>query len=154
MTEERINVVFHPDANTSYKYTLPDVVSISENTINKDLANHSTKYLWFASLHARLIARRDYFNNELKELLANTEISYRTNAEQSGKKTTEAGIKAMIDSDPSVATMRRHLLEMENEVAMCGVIKDAFFHQQNCLVALGANLRQELKSLSTDSIRE
>jgi len=154
MTEEKITVTFHPDDRTSYTYTLPDVVTISERTINKDLEGHSAKFLWFSSLHARLVARRDYLAGKLKGLMAEREITYRDEAELRGKKTTEASIKAMLDTDANVQQFRSYVLEAENEVNMCQVIKDSFFHQQQCLIALGANMRQEMKSLSADNIRE
>ena len=154
MIDERIEVTFHPDDRSSYKYTLPDVVKISEKSINKDLENHSAKFLWFASLHARLVAKRDFVSGKLKGLMAEKEVFYRDQAESAGKKTTEASIRAMVDTDGTVQQFRSHLMDAENEVNMCQVIKDSFFHQQQCLIALGANMRQEMKAIGVDSIRE
>jgi hypothetical protein len=151
--QERIKVTFTPDKNSSYTYWLPDVVNISEKTISKDMAEHSSKYLWFAALTSRLAAKRDHLSGLVKSLTAQTELQYREQAEKSGKKATENSIKAQLESDAELMSMRKVLSDAEAELQMCATIKDAFYHRQSMLVALGAMLRQEMHSLQADSLK-
>lgn len=152
-TRERIKVTFHPDKNSAYSYWLPDVVDISESTINKDMSGHASQYLWFSSLSARLLAKRDHLIGLIKSLTAQTEIQYRELAKKSGEKSTENSIKAQLDSDSELVSMRALLAEAEAELNMCNTIKDAFYHRQSMLVALGAMLRQEMHSLQAESMK-
>lgn len=150
---ERIKVTFNPDKNSSYSYWLPDVVQISERTINKDMEKHSANYLWFSSLASRLTAKRDHLAGLVRSLTAQTEIQYREQAKKSGEKSTEGSIKAQIASDPELTSMQALLGEAESELGMCLTIKDAFSHQQQMLVALGAMLRQEMHSLQAETLK-
>ena len=150
---ERIKVVFTPDNKSTYTYWIPDVVNISEKTISKDMVEHSSKYLWFSSLHARLQAKRDHLIGLVRSLTAQTEIQYREAAKKSGEKSTEGSIKAQIESDQELVSMRALQAEAEAELQMCATIKDAFYHRQSMLVALGAMLRQEMHSLQADSLK-
>lgn len=152
--QERIKVVFTPDNKSTYSYWLPDVVTISEKTINVDMAEHSSKYLWFSSLASRLGAKRDHVSGLVRSLTAQTEIQYRDQAEKSGKKSTEGSIRAQIESDLELTSMKSLLAEADAEYQMCLTIKDAFYHRQSMLVALGALMRQEMNSLSADSFRK
>ncbi len=150
---ERIKVTFHPDKNTQYSYWLPDVVDISEATINKDMVQHSSKYLWFSTIHARLMAKRDHISGVLKTLKGQVEMNIRRDAETLPKKPTEASIKTSVDMDTEVMIVGDQLAEAEAELTMCAMIKDAFYHRQSMLVALGAMLRQEMHSLQAETLK-
>ena len=152
--KEIFKAVFHPDEKSTYTYSLPEIVNISEHTLNKDLEQHSSSYLWFASLVARLTVKRDSIIQVVKVASANTELLYRDKAAKSGEKSTENSIKAQVDTDKNLLAIKSQLAEAEAELQMCSTIKDAFYHRMNCLVALGANIRQEMKSLSVDNLKE
>ncbi len=151
--KERIKVTFTPDNKSTYSYWLPDIVEMSEKNINTDMANHSANYLWFSSLHARLVAKRDHLAGLIRSITAQTEMKYREDARKSGEKSTEGSIKAQVETDTELLGMRSLLADAEAEVTMCATIKDAFYHRQSMLVALGAMLRQEMHSLQADSLK-
>jgi hypothetical protein len=148
--EESILVTFHPDEKSTYTYRIPDVVQMTDS-MSKDLSEQSVKFLWFDSLCSRLTAKRDHISNHLKHLLANTELSYRRASE--GEKTTEAKIKAQVDSDPEVLKVKGFLQDAEAELNMCYSIRNAFIQRKDMLVTLGANLRAELNSFNPDNIK-
>ena len=152
MSIEQITITFHPDDRTTYNYSLPDVVKISDD-MSKDLREQAGKYLWFASLAARLVAKRDNISNHLKQLLASTEIHYRKLAEVNGDKTTEAKIKALVEADMEVNKVKGFLSDAEAELSICYSIRDSFSQRKDMLVALGANWRAELNAYNPDSLR-
>lgn|SRR5574339_401509 len=150
--DEKFTVHFHPDTHSTYTYNLPDVVKMSDD-LSKDLREQASKYLWFNSLCSRLSAKRDNITNHLKQLLAQTEIAIRKQAEVTGAKTTEATVKALVESDPEVNKIKSFLSETEGELSLCYSIRDAFSQRKDMLVALGANMRAEMNALHIDNLK-
>lgn len=150
--QEQITVTFHPDPNSNYTYTIPDVVKMSDKDLSKDLKEQASRYLWFRTLSNRLMAKRDNISNHLRSLLASTEINIRRLAESSGTKTTEAAVKAQVELDPEVNKIKTFLGEAEAEFAMCQSIQYAFEQRKDMIVSLGANMRAELNAFNPDNL--
>lgn len=148
MNEESFIATFRPDHKSEYSYRIPQVAELSDN-LSKDLSEQATRFLWFDSLCSRLVAKRDHLSNELKALLATTEIEYRRSVE----KTTENAVKAFVEVHPAVTKLKHALAEAEAELNMCYSIRNAFVQRKDMLVALGANLRAELNAMNPSNIR-
>ena len=130
----------------THTIAVPDVVAISKETIDKDLAEHPAKFLWYAILAARAAAHRDEIKQSLSDARAQVDIKIRNDMANSNTKTTEDKIRNLVETDIAVLSLKNDYLSACEDADLAQAVKEAFYHRKDALVTLGANMRAELET--------
>lgn len=145
---EKLKVAIDLDG-VVYNIVPQDVVEISEATLNKDLAHQPGWYTHYALLATRVAAKRDAASQALRDTSASVELKIRQQAAETGGKTTEDKVKAMVQIHPDVLKAKELLAKAERQSAEAAVLKEAFFQRMQALIALSANVRAERSQQSS-----
>jgi hypothetical protein len=124
---------------------IPDVVVISEDTINKDICNQSSLYAFYSSALADARSKRDMAAQTLKDTRAAIDISVRKRAEETGTKTTEGRIGSEVELNENVVRLKDRVLALEANVGKIEALVRSMEHRKDMLVTLGANMRTDVE---------
>ncbi len=123
--------------------TVPDDLQVSVDTLNKDLSEQPGLYGHFGLIASHAQGLRDLASQNLKDIMAAVETDIRDEVAKSGEKSTEAKIASRVQLHEHVIEARAALLKAERTASEAGVIKEAFYHRKDVLIALAANYRTE-----------
>lgn len=137
-----------------YTVTLPDLVSIGEGAINKNVCEQSGLYAFYAAGLADARNRRDAAAQALKDKKALVEIEYRKVADESGIKTTEAKIAALVELHGEVVKWKEKCLLLDGNVSKIDAIVRSLEHRKDMLVTLGANMRTDVEKGNLSGINK
>lgn len=128
---------------------LPDLLDISESTINKDLADQPGLYSYYAGLAVRCGAYSKQLKYKLAQVEASTRISIKNEYEKTGKKITADDLVAQVGCSMAVCNMQQELVAAQAQFDMAESIKESFYHRKEALKELAANMRAERSQISS-----
>jgi len=144
MTTQKYKLTLpHPNGSAQV-ITVPDDLQFSTFSLDKDLGEQPGWYAHYGLIHTHASSLRDAKAQALKDIMAAVEIDIREAIAKSGEKSTEDKIRAKVQLDEAVITARRELAAAERTAADAAVIKEAWYHRKEALIAVSANRRAEM----------
>ena len=124
--------------------TVPDDLEFNLGSLNKDLGEQPGWFAHYGLIATHCAALRDQRSQALKDTMAAVEIDIRAEVAKTGEKSTEDKIRARVQLHEDVINSRAALAAAEKTASEASIIKEAWYHRKDAMIALAANYRSEL----------
>lgn len=127
-----------------YKLDLNLDLNIDKGKINEELSRQPSMYAWYATLYELAKAKTNRLKQTMEVTHAELDIKYRSEAQKSGQKVTEAYIQSLITVSPAYKESEANYYDSKKEEGMLNVAKTAFEQRKDMLISIATNMRVEL----------
>ena len=124
-------------------------MSLSDETIDKDMCALPRVIAYYAELSAELHAQAARFKQRMEETEALTAISIRRDASETGTKITEPSIKERVIADPSVSTARNAYYKMDGQYRMMDGFYRALREKASLAIAICYKQKEEIRVMNS-----
>ena len=106
-------------------------MEINRYKLEEECERHSALYYYWAEKLAEAKIARDAAEDHLKTQLAMVEMEIRRQAEASGAKTTEASVKAQVETSPQILAAKEAVRKATGDLYKLEAGVRAFDHRKN-----------------------
>ena len=132
----------------SYIELSDEIIKINKLDIDGELAVGPRIYSYYLGLLTMAKDNSARANLELDQLRAGVRKALVTERKDSGDKITDKIIDAMVDANPEVAKLSRHVNSVIQKENLMKNLVDSLKQRHECLVQLSANNRSETRLTS------
>ena len=125
---------------------LVDDLFIDRTDLSFAFEVHSERFSWYATAYELALDAEQRIKAQLDRAYAQLDVQARTNMEAAGVKVTEKKVENTVITHPQYIKLQNDYFDAKREAGLLKAAKDAMVHRKDCLVSLGANVRQEMQS--------
>ena len=109
---------------------------IDEDDLDRELIEQPSLFEKVGKQFVLAVSHRDELKGELKAFEAKLSLQYRKELEDQGKKSTEAVIAALVETDQDRLVLHKKLLEIQALMGEWENLKDSFYQRDSALTNL------------------
>lgn len=128
--------------NDFYEINVFNELSITLETLDEDILNHSQKYLVIANAYEIAKGQADQLSLELKTAEAQTFLDIKDIPDSNGKPYSDARVSMLVDTDEKVLKLKRDFLQMSGYARQLSHYLEAFRQRKDLMQTYSSNLRK------------
>lgn len=121
-------------------------VQLDRLNLNEEFETHSQQYGFYSTAYEICLDRERRLKAKLAQAYAHLDVQARANMKANGIRVSEKKVENMVITSEDYVALQEEYFDAQKTTGLVKAAKEAMIHKKECMISLGANLRQEMSS--------